>query len=132
MAVNGYVGAVAEIGRNPVRHKFSASVENEQAGATWDGRTCLVKPNSQARRGKRKSAFFPVQLAPPILSVSHISTVLYCIPIVSVGKEWRTERWPMVKPGKAEPVTGIALGTTGPVPVDSRLWTPSVRNCATP
>ena len=41
----------------------SLSVENEQAGARRDGRTRLVRPNSQARTGTGKYSFltFPVQ-----------------------------------------------------------------------
>ena len=64
---------------------------------------------------------------PPILSVAHIYTVLYCIPIVSVEKERRIKNWSMRKPEKAAHViTGTAFGTTGPVPADSRQWAPSV------
>ena len=55
-----------------------------------------------------------------MLHVSHISTVLYCIPIAGVEKERRTKTRPMEKPEKAAPVPGTALRTTGPVPVDSR------------
>ena len=55
-----------------------------------------------------------------ILDVSHISTVLYCIPIVGVEKERHTKTRLMEKPEKAAPVPGTALRTTGPVPVDSR------------
>ena len=42
--------AVAESGRNPVSKRtiFSLGVENEQADAGRDGRSCLVRPNSQA------------------------------------------------------------------------------------
>ena len=43
------------------------------------------------------------------------------------GKERRIKNWSMVKPEKAAPViTGTALRTTGPVPVDSRQWAPSI------
>ena len=43
---------------------FSLRVENEQADAGRDGRTCLARPNSQARTGtgKYKLHTFPVQL----------------------------------------------------------------------
>ena len=53
---------------------------------------------------------------PLILCVSHISTVLHCIPIVGMGKERRTSNRPMVKPEKAAHVPVTALGNTCPVP----------------
>ena len=34
--------------------RFSLSVDNEKAGAGRDSRTCLAKPNSQARTGTGK------------------------------------------------------------------------------
>ena len=43
-----------ESGRNPVsKHQIQPdlSVENEQADVGRGGRTCLVRPNSQARTG---------------------------------------------------------------------------------
>ena len=49
--------AVAQIGKNPVsKHQIQLlSVENEQADAGRDGRTCLSRPNnSQARTGDRE------------------------------------------------------------------------------
>ena len=58
MAVGGIcVDDVAENGRNPVSTRFSLSVENERTYAGRDGRTGLVRPNSQARTGTRKSSF---------------------------------------------------------------------------
>ena len=47
----------AEIGRSPVskvKTRFSMGVENEQADAGRDDRTCLAKTNSQARTGTGK------------------------------------------------------------------------------
>ena len=61
MAVDGVNKwmSVAESGRNPsLTTKFSLSVENDdQADAGWNGRTCLARPNSQARTGTRKYSF---------------------------------------------------------------------------
>ena len=37
--------------------RFSLSMENEQYNAGWNGRTCLERPNSQARTGIRINAF---------------------------------------------------------------------------
>ena len=50
-----YVCAVAEIGRDPVS-------KTEKAGARWDSRTYLARPNSQARKGNGRILFFSVQL----------------------------------------------------------------------
>ena len=52
------------------------------------------------------------------------------IPTVGVGKE-RRFNWSIVTCKMAAPVTRTTLKTTGPVPADSRQWTPSVRNCVT-
>ena len=51
-------------GRIPrVSTRFSLSVENEQADAGRDVRTCLATPSSQARRGtEKKINISPVQL----------------------------------------------------------------------
>ena len=52
--------AVAEIGWNPVSMqstRFSLSVENERTDAERDGRTRLVRANSQARTGQEKKCF---------------------------------------------------------------------------
>ena len=52
--------AVAEIGWNPVSTqstRFSLSVENERTDAERDGRTRLVRANSQARTGQEKNCF---------------------------------------------------------------------------
>ena len=48
--------ATVETGRNPVSKstRFSLNVENEQAGAGRDDRTCPTRPNSQAQRGTGK------------------------------------------------------------------------------
>ena len=55
--------AAAEIGRNPVSTRFSLSGDYEQADAGRDGRTRLVRPNSQARTNVDRIMFiFPVQL----------------------------------------------------------------------
>ena len=50
---------VAENGGNPpsVTTRFNLGVENEQADAGRDGRTCLVRPNSQARTGTGETHF---------------------------------------------------------------------------
>ena len=51
--------AVAESGRNPAsKHEMQLSVENEQADAGLEGRTCLTRPNSKARTGTGKCSFF--------------------------------------------------------------------------
>ena len=44
-----------------VSTRFSLSVKNEKANAGRDGRTCLARPNSQARTGQ-DNILFPVQL----------------------------------------------------------------------
>ena len=57
MAVDGidiWTPPVAKIRKNALsKHHiilvFSLSVDNEQADAEQDGRTCLARPNSQAR-----------------------------------------------------------------------------------
>ena len=49
--------AAAESGRNLVsKHKYQPECgeRDEQTDAERDGRTCLAKPNSQARTGTRK------------------------------------------------------------------------------
>ena len=43
-----------------VSTRFSLSVENERADAGWNSRTCLARPNSQARAETEKMIFFPV------------------------------------------------------------------------
>ena len=49
--------------RLPILLVFSLSVEeNKQIDAGQDGRTHLVRPNSQARTGTGKCSCFPVQL----------------------------------------------------------------------
>ena len=61
--------AVVESGRNPAskHHRFSLTVEsvcgdsNEQADAGGPGdRTCLVRPNYEARKRDREKLNFPV------------------------------------------------------------------------
>ena len=50
--------AAAEIERNPAsKHRFSLSIENEQADVGRDYRTRLTRPNSQARTGPGKKSF---------------------------------------------------------------------------
>ena len=54
-----YVGftkyATAKIGRNPVsKHQIQHEYGDEQANAGRDCRTCLARPNSQARTGTGK------------------------------------------------------------------------------
>ena len=62
---------------------------------------------------------------PPILSASHINTntnmSIRLHTNCGCGKKGAYKNWPMVKPGKAAPVTGTALRTTGPVLADCRL-----------
>ena len=62
--LNGYIDAAAKIGRNPVskHHRFSLSVENEQADKGRDSRTRLARPISQARTGTGKYCFFLLSL----------------------------------------------------------------------
>ena len=45
-----------------VSTRFSLSAENEKADTGRDDRTCLARPNSQARTGTRKSSFSLYQL----------------------------------------------------------------------
>ena len=46
------MGAVVESGKESVRKNiFSLGVENKGADAGRNGRTCLARPNSQARTG---------------------------------------------------------------------------------
>ena len=55
MAVVGLsVGVIAEGGRKPVIKytRYCLSVDNEQAYVRRDGRTCIARPNSQARTGR--------------------------------------------------------------------------------
>ena len=40
-----------------VNTRLRLSVENEQADAGRDGRTCLARPDSQARTGTGKNSF---------------------------------------------------------------------------
>ena len=50
--------ASAESGRNPVsKHQIQPEYGDEQADAGRDCRTCLARPNSQARTGTEKSSF---------------------------------------------------------------------------
>ena len=64
MAINGSHDIVAESGRderNPGASRFSLAVENERTVARRDGRSCLARPNPQARTGTGKN-IFPVHL----------------------------------------------------------------------
>ena len=55
---NIYMDAAAEIGRNPVsKHQIHPEYGDEQTHAGRDCRTCLARPNSQARKGIGKYAF---------------------------------------------------------------------------
>ena len=62
MAVQGYIyvdAVAAESGRNPPVSKYQ-SMENEWGDAGRDSRTCLERPNSQARTGTdREKYIFP-------------------------------------------------------------------------
>ena len=54
--------AAAELGRNPVsKHQIQPEYGDEQADAGRDCRTCLARPNSQART-RTWTFIFPVQL----------------------------------------------------------------------
>ena len=53
----------AELGRNLVsKHQIQPEYGDEQTDAGRDCRTCLARPNSQARTRTEKYYFFPVQL----------------------------------------------------------------------
>ena len=55
--------AAAELGRNPVsKRQIQPEYGDEQADAGRDCRTHFARPNSQARTGTGKYAFFAVQL----------------------------------------------------------------------
>ena len=60
MAVDGIrLDAVAESGRNPAsKHQIQPECGNEQADAGRDDRTCLARPDSQARTGTGEYSFF--------------------------------------------------------------------------
>ena len=63
--LTSYVDAVVESGRNPVsKHQIQpeCGVENEQAHAGRDGRTCLTRLNSLARTGTGRKDIFPIHL----------------------------------------------------------------------
>ena len=47
-------GGISRVGT-----RFSPNMENEQADAGRDSRTCLARPHSQARTGTGKLFFFP-------------------------------------------------------------------------
>ena len=50
--------AAAELGRNPVsKHQIQPEYGDEQADAGRDCRTCLARPNSQARTLTGKCSF---------------------------------------------------------------------------
>ena len=53
MMVNSLDGIIADSGRKERRPylstRFTRGVENEEADAGRDGRTCIAEPNSQAR-----------------------------------------------------------------------------------
>ena len=54
--------AVAESGRLPVKkHPIQPECGDEQAGAGWDGRTCLARPSLRRERGQGM-LISPVQL----------------------------------------------------------------------
>ena len=62
MAYGGFLNremdAAAELGRNPVsKHQIQPEYGNEQADAGRDCRTCLARPNSQARTRTGKYSF---------------------------------------------------------------------------
>ena len=53
-----HIDAAAQSGRNPVsKHQIQPEYGDEQAGAGWDCRTRLARPNSQARPGTGKKIF---------------------------------------------------------------------------
>ena len=60
-ALNLYMDAAAELGRNPVsKHQIQPEYRDEQAGAGRDCQTRLARPNSQARTrtGKYQCSLF--------------------------------------------------------------------------
>ena len=62
-SLNKYMDAAAEIGRNPVsKHQVQPEYGDERVEAGRDCRTCLARPNYQARTGTGKYLCFPVQL----------------------------------------------------------------------
>ena len=61
-----------------VSTRFSVNIENEQADTRWDSRTCLAKPNSQARTGTRKC--FPVQLT--VNRIGNLTRLICTLPYV--------------------------------------------------
>ena len=66
-----------------VSARFSLSTENKLADPGRDGRTRLAKPNSQARMGRGKYLFFPVQL-----TTSRIGNIDTYITTVSCAKNF--------------------------------------------
>ena len=130
MAVDGMSGRRCgrrEEGKESVsKHlpiKFSPGVDNERAGAGRDGWTCLARPNSQARMGcssDHQQDCQPYRLMPNLL-LRRI-----CNDYTERGTYWLVHG-DLPK----QHSFGTTLRFTGPVPADSRQWTPSVRNCVT-
>ena len=62
-----------------VSTRFSLSVENEQADAGRDGRTRLARQKSQARTGKGKQIFSPIQLNTSSRIVNHNIRLIHAL-----------------------------------------------------
>ena len=78
-----YVNAVAESGRNLVRkHQNQLSVVNEQADVGRGGRTCLARPNSQARM-ETGINLVPVQLTTSRI-VHHIRLIYTLLKVLTI------------------------------------------------
>ena len=61
-----------------VSTRFSLNIENEQTDAGRDGRTCLTRPNSQARTATGKNSFSLFSLFDVILLDSHMRADKTC------------------------------------------------------
>ena len=65
-----------------------------------------------------------------VLSINSIYVITMKTTAI-INKREAHINWSMVTCKMAAPVTRTTLRTTGPVPVDSRQQTPSVRHCVT-
>ena len=74
-------------GGNPSRSTiFSLSVENEQDGAGRDGRTCLERPNSQARMTGEKN-MFPAQLT--TIRIGNLTRLIHTLWKIAIMYRWK-------------------------------------------
>ena len=75
--------AAAALGRNPVsKHQFQPEYRNEQADAGRDCRTCLARPNFQARTQTGK--YIPVIFFPVQLTTCRIDNLTRLIPTLAI------------------------------------------------